>query len=515
MATPKNLTGLYDNIVEAAKSFGFDGKNGKLRKCLDKSQVDNYWFGFIREDQNDSGPYNGLSFVIFPERESEEEENGSENKKHHHCLAAICIGSSNLGADSELARSPMFRRSFYSLTKRVLSEQLFFKSQFDEISQPTPLLRNYLEKGHKDENENDFLFEEAMIATTAKYNTGEYGGLLPAAMIVDYTKEDEYKLICSWLAQYAEWRNWASSKKGYDKYNGKNRRAIDDAIKEGRNDLKCPTVEDVKEILDDRHFIVLQGAPGCGKTWTAKQIASKYFQDKTKFIQFHAETTYADFVYGIKPVLNREKVAYEGNKGILLEILDLAINDPNNDYLLIIDEFNRANLANVLGPVFYLFEQNSGGNNLKLKLGKWHNPADKDKKEEKENEDELVYDHIPKNLYVIATMNTADKSLAVVDFALRRRFSWVTLRPHKLGLPNFDEDLFDKINLLFMKYATDEELNLQPGQSYFMDINNRKDSILYGLMPLMKEYFNGGYLLPARDEFIQLFYNETGIFMYE
>ena len=226
----------------------------------------------------------------------------------------------------------------------------------------------------------------------------------------------------------------------------------------------------------------------------------------------------------LQPVLDGEKLAYKGNKGILLEILYLALSDPNNNYLLIIDEFNRANLANVLGPVFYLFEQNSGGNNLKLKLGELHESANnntenkEDKEYKKDNMKVLEYDHIPNNLYVIATMNTADKSLAVVDFALRRRFSWVTLRPHKLDIkkyPDFDWKLFDEVNELFMKYATDEELNLQPGQSYFMDKFKRKESIKYGLMPLMKEYFNGGYLLPARDEFMQLFYRETGIFMYE
>jgi len=497
MATPQNLSELFDHLKESAESFGFkDGDNGILRDCVSAGlkKDNNFWFGFVREDQGPSSAYEGLSFVIIPENEG------------HNCLAAICIGSSNLGADSELAISPMFRRSFCSLTKGVPRERLFFKYKFDEIEQPTPLLQEYIQSNN---------FDEPMVATTKEYNITR-GGLLPAAMIVDYTRENEYKLILAWLAQYADWRNWASYKNG-NRIDGKYDK-IHQAINICKDDASCPNPDTVKDVLFNRRFIVLQGAPGCGKTWTAKQIAAlehsgKRLFKETKFIQFHAETTYADFVYGIKPVINGNNVAYKGIKGALLEILDLALEaerrGTNDIFLLIIDEFNRANLANVLGPVFYLFEQNSGkANNLELNLGKKYNPKTKE-------EEDLIYNHIPQNLYVIATMNTADKSLAVVDFALRRRFSWVTLRPHKLKSPDFDGDLFDVVNDLFMKYATDEELNLQPGQSYFMDKNKRKDSIIYGLMPLMKEYFNGGYLLPAREEFIQLFYRETGLLMYE
>jgi hypothetical protein len=503
MATPKNVTELYNNIVDAAKSFGFKNRdNGILRDCIHhedslknpKDDDNNFWFGFVREDQRESGAYQGLSFVIFPENVG------------HHCLVAIGIGSSNLGADSELASSPQFRRSFYSLTKNVNRGCLFFKYKFDEIEQPTPCLQDYVEK-----SENDF--NGPMVATTKEYNIIR-GGLLPAAMVVDYTKEEEYNLIIAWLAQYAEWRNWSSYKNGKTITGVYSR--IQEAINKCRTDASCPTPEDVKKILFERQFIVLQGAPGCGKTWTAKMIAKMPEFKEVKFVQFHAETTYADFVYGIKPVLNGTSVAYEGNKGALLEILDSAVKAEQRKekvkFLLIIDEFNRANLANVLGPVFYLFEQNNGGsNNLILNLGKWFNPVSN-------KIEDLIYDHIPSNLYVIATMNTADRSLAMVDFALRRRFSWVTLRPHKLD-PNkyqcFDTELFDNVNTLFLKFATDEELNLQPGQSYFMDKGKRMDSIIYGLMPLMKEYFNGGFLLPAKEEFIQLFYKETGILMYE
>ena len=503
ISTPKTLKDLQDSIVAAAKKFGFienknnkyNNGNGIFKNCINSSpNDDDYWFGYIREGQGQTGGYAGLSFVIFPEKENNK---GSEEEKHTHCLAAISVGSVTLSADSELASSPQFRRSFSTLTKGVPRERLFFKYKFDDLEQTTPLLQEYIQRNN---------YDDAMVSTINKYNK-----LLPAAMVVDYTNQNEFQLILAWLAQYAKWRNWASTIEGESK-KGEQLENIEAAIKKCRVDASCPTPEKVKGILFKRRFIVLQGAPGCGKTWTAKQIAAQYFPNTTKFIQFHAETTYADFVYGIKPILNGQKLAYKGYKGVLLEILDLALKDSNNNYLLIIDEFNRANLANVLGPVFYLFEQNSGGNNLKLELGEWQNP-------EKDNEiEELGYSYIPDNLYVIATMNTADKSLAVVDFALRRRFSWVTLRPHKLDIkkyPDFDWELFDEVNELFMKYATDEELNLQPGQSYFMDKFKRKESIKYGLMPLMKEYFNGGYMLPARDEFMQLFYRETGIFMYE
>ena len=432
MATPTDLSSLFDEVTKAAASFGFkDNDNGIFRDCIhkDKNNIsagfttvqgkdDNFWFGFIREDQPISKAYDGLSFVIFPERDifsnvtngglvnkgqtngetNVSKENGVEDgenemaddekeitdyedemaddedeefvndedenkdakkdekgleelgpniirgKSSHYCVAAICFGSGTLGADSELASSPMFRRSFCSLSKRVSPASLFFKYKFDEIGQPTPRLQDYIDNNN---------FENAMRATTTKYNTGEHPGLLPAALVVDYTNNDGFNLIISWLAQYAKWRNWARYKNGNLKPGKINN--IEKAISRGRVNAKCPTPINICRLLLERRFLVLQGAPGCGKTWTAKKVATIKYKNtgkdvfaKTKFIQFHAETTYADFVYGIKPVLNATQVAYEGNKGALLEILDLALNFPNNNYLLIIDEFNRANLANVL-----------------------------------------------------------------------------------------------------------------------------------------------------------------------
>ena len=168
--------------------------------------------------------------------------------------------------------------------------------------------------------------------------------------------------------------------------------------------------------------------------------------------------------------------------------------------LLIIDEINRANLSNVLGPVFYLFEKYSGANRIfKIKVG------------------DIEIDKLPENLYVIGTMNTADKSLAVVDFALRRRFTWITIKPHIIDCGNFMKKYFLEFEDIFMRHATDEELNLQPGQSYFIAENEdeMKRRLKYELMPLIKEYINEGFLLSAKDEFINYFYNKIGELMYE
>ena len=498
---PTKLLDLHNKILEAAKDFGYcAGKNALLRDCIiDKKtklvrtvmkEDANFWFGFVREDQPSNGAYDGLSFVILPE------------EKEKHCLVSIGIGSSSLGKDGDLAQNPGFRRSFMRL-KGNSDAKFFFKLRFDDMETSTPGLQEEL---YSTDAMGNNVYEDVIINTSTKYNADsskEAPGLLPAAFIVDYTTEDGWDLILSWLAQYARWRCWDKFGTGSDIL-GKAKK-INEAIRKCRVSLDCPTPDDIYDILMQKNYVVLQGAPGCGKTWSANEVATKF--SEVVFIQFHAETTYSDFVYGIRPVLDGTTLAYKGEKGVLLKAIDKAKNS-DGEVLLIIDEINRANLANVLGPVFYLFEPNTKRNH-KLHLGtEW----------EDQQEKPIELDKLPTNLYVLATMNTADKSLAVVDFALRRRFAWVTLYPHKLDInkyPKFDTVLFEKVDELFSRYATDEELNLQPGQSYFMDETKRCDNIKFGLMPLMKEYFAEGFLLSAKEEFAQLFTSETGTYMYK
>ena len=163
--------------------------------------------------------------------------------------------------------------------------------------------------------------------------------------------------------------------------------------------------------MSERKYIVLQGPPGTGKTRTAKEVAEK-IKAKTFFTQFHAETSFSDFIFGIRPELNSKELSYKENLGSFTEALKYAKEHENEKILLIIDEINRANLSNVLGPIFYLFEHKMDKSNVEIEIS----PGFKIAK-------------LPDNIPVIATMNTADRSLAVVDFALRRRFAWYTLKP--------------------------------------------------------------------------------------
>lgn len=252
---------------------------------------------------------------------------------------------------------------------------------------------------------------------------------------------------------------------------------------------------DVVNLLKSRKFVILQGAPGTGKTYLAEKIGKEEYN--TMFLtQFHAETSYSDLVEGIMPKLGiTNSVVYERKEGILVEAIKHAIDNPDEKVLLIIDEINRANLSNVLGPVFYLFEpkrQSVAGQGLRL-----------------ETMGDTILNKVPDNLHVVATMNTADRSIAVVDFALRRRFAWYTIEPRFFG-EGEGKELFDKVSRLFEKHASDSELNLQPGGSYFI-ADNREElnaKIEYELMPLMKEYFNEGLLSGAKIDFSDLFYQE-------
>ena len=450
----------FNKCKEIASNFGMIEKtegrkkqNTVIRKNLVYENGNVQYFAFINPEEATSGPYSDFSLVFLPAGEKED-----------MYMMTIGVGSEGFSRDYELATTPGMRRLFLKILPVDDVHYTFCKPKFTDIETPI-----------------DFsTIEEKTNVRLDKYRT-----VLSIGCLIDTTKNVDMKLVEAWTAQYASIRKWASTMN--------QRKAITNAINSVRK-LHVPNdnEKEVIKLLANRRFVVLQGAPGTGKTFLAEKISERY--KKVFFTQFHAETTFSDFVYGIYPKLESEKVEYEFKYGELCEAIDYASKNQQENVLLIIDEINRANLSNVLGPVFYLFEPKRTSHKNTIKLG------------------EREISEIPKNLHVIATMNTADRSIAVVDFALRRRFAWYTIKPEcfSTGVIPESKELFEEISAIFEKYASDSELNLQPGGAYFMasTIEELNQKIEYELMPLIKEYLEEGHMVSAAGEFSDLFYRK-------
>lgn len=194
---------------------------------------------------------------------------------------------------------------------------------------------------------------------------------------------------------------------------------LDDVIAEGCF-VDPEQLEIILERLKDKKNLILQGPPGTGKTWLAKRLANVMVGyrdfDNIKVIQFHLNMSYEDFIRGYRPSSEGKLELIDGP---FIDIANQARYDPNTNYVIVIEEINRGNPAQIFGEMLTLLEANKRNYHEAMELTHKRN-------------DETDF-FIPDNLYVIGTMNIADRSLAMVDFALRRRFAFFTLQP------NFDK----------------------------------------------------------------------------
>ena len=244
-------------------------------------------------------------------------------------------------------------------------------------------------------------------------------------------------------------------------------------------------------LLRAKKNVIMQGAPGVGKTFAAKRLAYSMMgvkdASRVKLVQFHQSYSYEDFIEGYRP----SGAGFELVKGAFYSFCRKAADDQDNDYFFIIDEINRGNLSTIFGELFMLIESDKRGPEYKL---------------------QLLYSHelfcVPANVHIIGMMNTADRSLAMLDYALRRRFAFVELRPafdsdgfraYCAGLdkPRF-EALVREVESLNRVIAEDESLGegFCIGHSYFcnMDADTCTDAALasivdYELIPMLKEYW--------------------------
>lgn len=242
-------------------------------------------------------------------------------------------------------------------------------------------------------------------------------------------------------------------------------------------------------ILRIKKNIILQGAPGVGKTFAAKRLAFSMMGvkdiERVMMVQFHQSYSYEDFIMGFRPCTS----GFELKKGVFYNFCKKAEIDEDNDYFFIIDEINRGNLSKIFGELFMLIENDKRGVSLQLLYS-----------------DEKF--SVPKNIYIIGMMNTADRSLAMLDYALRRRFAFFEIksgfttngfREYRIGLENekFDK-LIECIERLNNVISNDESLGdgFCIGHSYFCNLTSEtiNDQVLsgiveYELIPLLKEYW--------------------------
>lgn len=248
--------------------------------------------------------------------------------------------------------------------------------------------------------------------------------------------------------------------------------------------------ENIINLLKYKKNIILQGPPGVGKTFVAKRIAYSIMGEKDdsriEMVQFHQNYTYEDFIMGYRPVEEGFKLKY----GIFYQFCKRALNDPHRSYYFIIDEINRGNISKIFGELMMLIESDKRGSDYAIPLTYSENKF-----------------YIPENIYIIGTMNTADRSLAMIDYALRRRFCFVDMEPafdnlnFKGYLENKSGDLsniiIDKMNRLNKAIENDISLGrgFRIGHSYFCidketiteeDYNN---IIKYEIIPLLSEYW--------------------------
>ena len=171
-------------------------------------------------------------------------------------------------------------------------------------------------------------------------------------------------------------------------------------------------LEEIERLLEARRQVVFYGPPGTGKTYVARKLA-RYFaetENRTALIQFHPSYAYEDFIQGYRPTDVGGQPGFRLTDGPLMRIAELARDEPDAKHVLVIDEINRGNLAKVFGELYFLLEYRGSEHEIRLQYSNKR------------------FD-LPENLWIIATMNTADRSIALVDAALRRRFYFVPFFP--------------------------------------------------------------------------------------
>jgi len=408
----------------------------------------------------DSGAYGGMSFVIFPGEDSP-------------AGIAMVVGTQGLSPDEEILGRPGHGRKVKAICSWLNSE--YGSGQMTAWSKQDPARIDLDLPGNVKE-----LFPQ-YLNVFKRYGKVIYGLYVPG----NNQAGTEMALKAFLDLMFAE--------RGFQPLKGAETEAKQIEAAYYAHLFPFSSEEETADLLDRRKYVILQGPPGTGKTRLALELLKNKYRGRGQTIQFHPNTTYENFVGGLAPVQTEEELGFKfaPQPGFLMEAAKRAKEDLERPYLLLIDEINRADLAKVLGEAIFLLEPFEEGRELEL-------PYDFDPPFGQRLE-------LPPNLHILGTMNSSDRSIAIVDIAVRRRFAFLKLWPQIKVVEEQSCDImleaFQTLVNIFVEYADKEALELLPGHSYFLeeDESQALRSLKVHLVPLLEEYLKQGYVAAFAD----------------
>lgn len=423
------------------------------------------------DDEDLGAKYLGTSLVYFPCYKQELQQNGRKKTYKNELIPAGIImamgmGSGGPGPDEKLVSNPGHIRRFEGLIKTIKDkikpeESIVWFREDPLLHKPVP--DSFIE------NTRELFDAEPYSLRWRDDRSNGYGQYLYAIASLKFDDHgnfsNEQKEIIKAYAKF------------YARERGLNKNQLNDSANNWYKALYSDeNITTIKEKLERNKYLILAGPPGSKKTDYINQIGQTYNTNNIK-IQFHPNTTYQSFVGGIQPKLDGTGTAFEFFKGPLIDAIEKAKKLTNGEnFLLVIDEINRADLASVLGEAINLFEPTQ----------KYIVTIPNYKNENSNLE-------MPDNLHVLCAMNTADRNISSIDVAIRRRFGHLNIWPNEPSGDNscdYGRSEFNKMKSLFLEYGNKQDLNLMPGGFYFLGNNEEtvKETIKDRLLPLLEDY---------------------------